>query len=468
MKLRFHGSACLWTLGLASVLTAGPAAHAHLTITDIGRHDFTDTSGSGARELSGLVNNGGSTYSAIGDKDALLHTLSLGINTTTGQITSAVISPSPLPLTTSVGGALPAGDREAIALQNGNIWIANESGPQLEAYFPLSGTRNGPPITAAQAGMGVFGSARPNKAWESLTVYHTNTSVILTANEDALTVDGPEAGFTQGAMVRIQAAFADASSSTASAIGQFAYPIDAINGDNPLVTGETSGLVELLALPSGQVLAMERAVGATGYRIRIYEINADVATDVSGFSGLNGLTPGVDYTPLSKTLLWENTFSVLTNSNFEGLALGPQLDDGGRALVLVADNASGPVLPVVGQQWTAQDQSLYTVKLEDVFNAENCSPEGCLAGDLDRTGFVGIADLNIILGRWNQVVFPGSASDPNVDGFVGIADLNIVLGNWNAGTPPLSLIPIPEPASAVIGGVVFTYLLLGRVRPGIQ
>jgi hypothetical protein len=59
-------------------------------------------------------------------------------------------------------------------------------------------------------------------------------------------------------------------------------------------------------------------------------------------------------------------------------------------------------------------------------------------GDLDGDGFVGIADLNLVLGNWNQNVTPGDllSGDPDGDGFVGIADLNVVLGNWNAGTPP--------------------------------
>jgi hypothetical protein len=61
-----------------------------------------------------------------------------------------------------------------------------------------------------------------------------------------------------------------------------------------------------------------------------------------------------------------------------------------------------------------------------------------LAGDLDGDGFVGIADLNIVLSHWNQTVPVGDKSqgDPSCDGYVGISDLNIVLGNWNAGTPP--------------------------------
>ncbi len=78
---------------------------------------------------------------------------------------------------------------------------------------------------------------------------------------------------------------------------------------------------------------------------------------------------------------------------------------------------------------------------------------GGLAGDLDFDGFVGIDDLNILLGNWNTTVSPGNPlmGDPSGDGFVGIEDLNTVLGNWNAGTPPLAeaLVGVPEPVSLV-------------------
>ena len=41
-------------------------------------------------------------------------------------------------------------------------------------------------------------------------------------------------------------------------------------------------------------------------------------------------------------------------------------------------------------------------------------------GDLDANGFVGISDLNIVLGNWNQNVTPGDflSGDPSADGFV--------------------------------------------------
>jgi hypothetical protein len=65
-------------------------------------------------------------------------------------------------------------------------------------------------------------------------------------------------------------------------------------------------------------------------------------------------------------------------------------------------------------------------------------------GDLNRDGFVGINDLNTVLGVWNQNVTPGDprAGDPSGDGFVGIEDLGHVLGSWNFGTTPPNHNPV--------------------------
>ncbi len=73
-----------------------------------------------------------------------------------------------------------------------------------------------------------------------------------------------------------------------------------------------------------------------------------------------------------------------------------------------------------------------------------------LLGDLDGDGFVGIDDLNLVLGNWNQNVPPANPlADPSGDGFVGIDDLNEVLGNWNAGTPPTAN-AVPEPGTIML------------------
>lgn len=75
-----------------------------------------------------------------------------------------------------------------------------------------------------------------------------------------------------------------------------------------------------------------------------------------------------------------------------------------------------------------------------------------LEGDLNGDGFVGIIDLNIVLGVWDQAVPPADGrADPSGDGIVGIEDLNVVLSNWNAGTPPA--VDVPEPATLTLIGL---------------
>jgi PEP-CTERM motif len=93
------------------------------------------------------------------------------------------------------------------------------------------------------------------------------------------------------------------------------------------------------------------------------------------------------------------------------------------------------------------------------------SSVGPIVGDLDGDGFVGIADLNLVLGNWNLNVPPADPlADPTGDGFVGIADLNTVLGNWNAGTPPPSAAVVPEPTTLFMVGI--GVLNLARRRRG--
>lgn len=109
---------------------------------------------------------------------------------------------------------------------------------------------------------------------------------------------------------------------------------------------------------------------------------------------------------------------------------------------------------MVFSNFSGHASQIHKIYLDDVVVPEFSVP---LVGDLDGDGFVGINDLNIVLGAWNQNVPPADpAADPSGDGFVGIDDLNTVLGNWNAGTPPNTGAAVPEPASLALlsfGGV---------------
>ncbi len=85
-----------------------------------------------------------------------------------------------------------------------------------------------------------------------------------------------------------------------------------------------------------------------------------------------------------------------------------------------------------------------------------------LEGDLDGDGFVGLDDLDIVLGNWNQSVPPAAGNaDPSGDGFVGLDDLDIVLNNWNEGTPPNTNV-VPEPMMAWLLGLGVSGLIARR------
>jgi hypothetical protein len=86
-------------------------------------------------------------------------------------------------------------------------------------------------------------------------------------------------------------------------------------------------------------------------------------------------------------------------------------------------------------------------------------------GDLNSDGFVGGADLDIVIGHWGQSVTPGDLllGDPSGDGFVGGGDLDFVQANWGNGVPLVvaAASSVPEPGSLALltlGGLV---LLMG-------
>jgi hypothetical protein len=106
------------------------------------------------------------------------------------------------------------------------------------------------------------------------------------------------------------------------------------------------GVVELVALADGRLLVLERATTGSegpadlgGFINRIYLVDVSTGTNVMGQTALERLTPGQDYRPVEKQLLWSRRFSLINGPmNFEGMALGPVLADGSRSLILVSDN----------------------------------------------------------------------------------------------------------------------------------
>lgn len=174
---------------------------------------------------------------------------------------------------------------------------------------------------------------------------------------------------------------------------------------------------------------------------------------------LGGTTPGTEFDRIEvsgfATLLGDlevtliNGFTPLSGDSFGFLFANGGYDAAFSSISL-------PDITGLGLDWQLNPGGA-TLFLEVISTA--------LAGDLDGDGFVGITDLNIVLGVWNQNVTPGDllAGDPSGDGFVGIEDLNFLLSNWNAGTPPTGTANIPEPGAIVLLAIS-SLSLVGRYR----
>jgi hypothetical protein len=315
--------------------------------------------------LSGIASLGGNRYLAVGDEHACLHTLTIQVDSISGKIRAARFG-DPIPLLDSLGAHLPDSvmgkDREAIALDAAgqSVWLANERTgsdlhrPSIERHALPSGRMTELRRVDSHPMLRVFESIRVNLGFESLA-RRPGASEFWTANEGPLTVDGAPANEAAGGVVRLQKL-----DDAMRPLAQYAYVVDPypkrITSPFFLARNDVSGLSELLALEDGRLLALERSFAgdSTGYanfRNRIYLVDVKEATDVSQGELAAGLA-GRKYTPAHKTLLWELN-SGFTNSNFEGMALGENLANGDRLLVLIADNDTG------------RDEALYTLRLAE-------------------------------------------------------------------------------------------------------
>jgi hypothetical protein len=171
----------------------------------------------------------------------------------------------------------------------------------------------------------VFAGKRANYGFESCAL---GAGWLWNANEEALSLDGPLSTPSAGTVVRL---LRTSLSFPPTASRQYAYRTQPMHGST--ISGARSGVSDLVALPDGRLMVLERSFAfslAGLFQTRIYEASFAGATEVSGFtSGLSGQT----FTVVGKRLLYQGNLN-----NLEGLALGPELPNASRALVGIVDN----------------------------------------------------------------------------------------------------------------------------------
>lgn len=378
-----------WAQGLAVEFRS--AAALGLATTDQHGAAFTIAGLSGVTYIGPVTGPGLHRFLAVMDNSDKLVEIEAGFGPT-GTLTSAAVVRA-----FSLG---QTADFEDLALSpdGARLWLCDEGGPGVRAV-----TYPGLEASGSLSIPEVFGTRRANFGFEALAVSRDGRD-LWTANEEALAADGPLSTPSAGTVVRLLRLRDEGAGHVAAT--QHAYACEAMHG--AVITGARSGLVALVVLPSGRVLALERsfAFNLGGFfRSRLFEIDAGAATDVSGVPSLDGAM----YVPVGKTFVWSGSLN-----NLEGLCLGPALGAGGRALVGVVDDGD-----------PLSSNTLVSFRVTGPVEAP-------CAADADGSGAVEVADIFVFLAGW-------FADDPRADfdgdGVRGVADVFAFLSAWFAGCP---------------------------------
>ena len=256
--------------------------------------------GLGNAELSGITWAGGARYLVVDDEGGRLCPLEVTLDEERSAIAGVALGEC----VALAGGR----DIEGVAWRaaEGSVLVTDELVPVIREYDPSTGE-----VRRSVAPPPVFRRhLRKNLGFEGITISPDGGSVWI-ANEGPLAVDGDE--------VRLQRLDAAALAPT----GQWAYRTEAVLG--------FVGVVDLLALPGGALLVLERTLTGGGFAARIFQADFAEATDVTRAPALRELD---GFQPVRKHKLWERNGGF---QNFEGMTLGPELAGGGRLVLLVSD-----------------------------------------------------------------------------------------------------------------------------------
>ncbi len=323
--------------GAASTeIVPGPDSTNALTLTKTAEYSFAKN-GCGGIAWSGRAG----VFYVLRDHDddsdrkSKVYPVSLAIDTATGAIAEQSIGPEFTP------GSLR--DAEGIARdpQTGNLWISDENTPTI-AEYSLTGVATGraAPVSAVQRN-----SKQPNLSLEALTVSPDGLTM-WTANEEALMCDGEKAKGNPAVstVVRLTRFTRATPQDDWAADGEWAYVCDSTKayGISKIDQFAQSGLSGLCALPDGSLLALERETSVSTWgRCRIYRITTGAlaaATEVSDFSALTNAT--FDAVAKGAALVNFHGADYEHMIVYEGIALGPILNDGSRAVYLVSDGGA--------------------------------------------------------------------------------------------------------------------------------
>lgn len=297
------------------------------------------------RSLSGITYAGGNTYYAVADDNGPeggLYKYTVSVSADGKSVTSQSIS------TNNVIKLPNTYDLEGVAFDpaSGNVWAADETRETIKEYDPTTGAVVSEiPVPAVIKNYNVG-----NYGMESLTISGDGLTM-WTSNEEALTCDGARSSPTNGTTVRLVKYVRETVCDTFRLAAMYPYTTDKLLHET--CSSCRHGVADMVALPDDSLLIVERDYSKWGtlpddfaYSIyRVTDSDLAAATDVKDVSSLKSAA----WTAVKKTKVVEDI--NLKFVNYEGLCLGPRLENGNISLLLVSDAGDGStnskILPFV-------------------------------------------------------------------------------------------------------------------------
>lgn len=281
--------------------------------------------------------------------------LLLGIDRKTGAVVSQLFG-DPVTLgenTDSEGAAFDGVSR--------GLWISDEATPTV-AEFRQDGTptERSVPVPEIQRTR-----KRANNSLEALTLSPDGLT-LWTANEQALSCDGElsDGNPAVTTVVRLMRFVRLTPYSDWTADGQWAYACDRCGGG----TASQNGVSGLCALPDGSLLVLEREVSTkTWGRCRIYNVTPAAlgkAPEVSSWDSLRGKANAAVNKGAPLIEMKGGFCDIIV---YEGITLGPRLDDGSRAVYLVSDGGASRTTALVTANTISR---LCALRLSGVYEPE--------------------------------------------------------------------------------------------------
>jgi hypothetical protein len=428
-----------WTAMTAIAILALVArgADADWTVTPRGSVSLNEGGVTGIQEFSGVTYMGPAAgglerFAAIQDSGNQLVTFDVSFSGN-GTLNSAQAI--------SARSLAPGSDDEGIVFTGrtrNTVFVSEETTPGVHEHNLATGARL-QTVTLSS----VFGTRRSNRGFESLT-RSLSGGVMWTANEEALTIDGPTSTPALGTIVRLQRMLDDGAKTTAGP--QYAYRVEPVHAGG---TSPASGLVDLVMLPDDTLLSLERSANTSlpPFRSSIHKIRFDGATDISGPEFDSGLASAA-FNPVFKTELWSGQIggAAGVGANVEGLTLGPALGNGRWLLLGVVDNGGSGATAVV--------------------SFELALAGAVAAGDYNRDGSVNKADYMLWKNTFGSTI--ALSADGNGNNVIDSADYTV----WRNSTSDMDgaeakaavdrSASAPEPTTAVLGILAMIVLATWR------